>query len=164
MNKELKLNLERDILEGWEDYDLLNVEVLRMALKLGHNFPRVDVVEKEGIYRLIFGMVDGQAYSNNYGGHSRAIASLQDGLLLPCSLIDGQRLREDPFDSKSLNYRPIQILKPVLNKHYNFLERLRINLGFLPEQLKDEFVRNHDLVWTKDKLVTRENYENPPPF
>jgi hypothetical protein len=59
MAREICLNLEREVLEGYEKsrtYDLLNVEVLKIARGLGHQLPAVDVVYENGLYRLAFGI------------------------------------------------------------------------------------------------------------
>lgn len=161
---ELELDLGRDVLEGWENpYDLLNVEILNKARDLGHVLPRVDVVNENGIYRIRFGRREDFLEVENYGGHSRAIVALYRQEVLRCSLYESHA--DDPSKSNSsIIYRPISEFPGVSNFGFKSLQRLKGNLNFLPEEFRKEFMKKYDLVMWDENLVTRNNYENPPPF
>jgi len=161
---EIELDLQNEILEGWEDYDLLNVEILNEARELGHTFPLVDVVRENGVYRLRFGCREDFLERDNYGGHSRSIVALQRREILKCNIYKGHRddftLEKDPL----VIYSPINELSSKINLHYNSLLRLKINLDFLPKELRERFLKSHDLIMYGDVLMTQDNYDNPPPF
>ncbi|MEK6885457.1 MAG: hypothetical protein AABX17_00655 [Nanoarchaeota archaeon] len=172
MNELIRLNLERDILEGWEHfYDSLNVGVLRLARNCGQEFPPVDVVREEGIYRLVFGLEGEWWNKNNYGGHSRSILAFQDKYLLSCRVLPAHR--KDPklfkdesrYPSRDIEYIPIREMQPLRNISTRALGRLKTNLQFLPVELRERFMAENDIVVMDDgDLIDRETLENPPPF
>jgi hypothetical protein len=44
------------------------------------------------------------------------------------------------------------------------MPRLKRNLDFLPEDVRSDFLRENGLVLFNGELMTKDNYENPPPF
>ena len=153
------LDLNPEVVEGWEDfYDLLNVEVLRVSRQLGFRLPRVDVVQENGLYRLVYGMAESL---ENYGGHSRAVLALQEGDLLGCRVLDGHRLRVP----ETIHYHPISDLIPRQRPTGAGLKRLKENLDFLPNNIREKFIKEHSLVVLEDgSLTTQEDLDNPPAF
>jgi hypothetical protein len=162
--RKIEIDLQKEVLEGWEPfYNSLNVSILKEARKLGFVLPRVDVVKQNSIYRLRFGRRDDFLEVDNYGGHTRAIVALQRGENLECNLYENHR--DDPAKAtKPIIYRSIKTLQGVLDLHGRSLERIKANLDFLPEDVRARFLKEYNLVMDEDVLMTRENYENPPPF
>ena len=171
MTESIKLNLEKDILEGFEHfYDTLNVEVLRIARKCGHKFPPVDIVQEEKIYRLVLGRgPDEEGY--NYGGHSRSILAYQDKYLLDCRILPAQR--KNPRDEKDYNYYPLREIKYIPIKEMqperkitsDLLYRLNENLQFLPDKLRKRFIEENNLAVSEEGILfDRDNDPNLLPF
>ena len=167
----LELNLEKDILEGWEHfYDNLNVEVLRIARRLDHKFPPVDIVREEKGYRLAFGR-DYDGEWNNYGGHSRSVLAFQDKYLLSCRVLPDHR--KNPKDHKDTQYYPvlniqfcaIQNMRSKRITTADSLTRLNENLQFLPIKLREKFIEENSLIVLENgDLIDKEDYLNPHPF
>ena len=170
MKKEIELDLEKDILEGWEPfYDFLNVEVLKIARAQGHILPPVEVVKEKGIYRLVFGR-DPDNWKN-YGGHSRSIAALQNKLSLYCIIQPSHRENpenpplDSPYHSGKLKYIPIQKMQQKRKTNMDSMCRLEENLRFLPDEIKEKFIEENSLVILENgHLIDKEDYLNPPPF
>jgi hypothetical protein len=163
--RSMQLNLEKDILEGWEPfYDRLNLEVLRIARKLGHQFPPVDIVLEEGVYRLAYGISLEYPAIDNRGGHTRAALALQDKFPLSCRILGAHHYDPKKCEVK-INFIPISQIRPERKTGYNCLGRLATNLNFLPEELRKKFIADNDLVLLEDgRLLDGDNYRNPPPF
>ncbi len=157
----ITISLEKTVIEGWEaNYDELNVEVLRIALQQGHSLPRIDVVRKGEKYQLAFGKRTMEDFTN-YGGHSRAIAHWKERMPIECNVLTRHRKSPKRF---SINYIPIQEIPPEKDFSHDARFRLGSNLAFLPEKIRQEFMRSHDLFFVEGYLITGENYRNPPPF
>ncbi len=131
---------------------------------------------KEGlIYRIQFGK-KGITWEEveNYGGHSRAIVSLQDHSPLHCIIYDSYRENPSLFydswgDPASVKYLPIQNLPSGRDTSAKNLSRLLRNLKFLPKDLQQQFIQRHELRLEKEDngteyLITEEDFRNPPPF
>jgi len=162
--KEISLDLNQFVLEGWErHYCPLNIKALRPGLELGHSFPRVDVVKKGKIYLLVFGRDWNPPKEDNYGGHSRSRLALEDRFLLECDLFDNHRF-EPSEHSKEIIYRPVVEMTPKISS-ININCQLKITLSYLPDKVREKFIRENDLVIRDDGvLMTRYDFENPLPF
>ena len=157
---EIELDLREVVLEGFQEYYCpLNVKALRVGGELGYQLPRVDVVKKNGVYRLVFGPAWDSEKEYNYGGHSRSRLALEDGILLSCDIFNNHR--ECP---RNLIYRPIEeIQAKIRGRAVEF--QLRRTLEYLPKEIMEKFIMENDLVLTDDDiLMTGENFRNPPPF
>lgn len=152
MGKNIELDLQKDILEGWEKfYDALNVKLLRIARSLGHQFPPVNVVFENGVYQLEF------SFGNFEGGHSRAVLALQENYPLKCTIIP--RHLSDIEDGWGNVFRRIQDIPPERKTDRYALERLNRNLGFLPYDIRQQFIEENSLIILGDgKLADRGSF------
>ena len=156
---EISIDLQKIVLEGWHNYDFLNVLVLGEARGLGHVLPKVDVVKEGEIYRLLLGEPDYFVKDvNHYGGHSRAVLAFMMGDNLECNLYDEHRC--DLSFAYWIHYRPISELKPVYRIAW---DRLENNLSFLPEEVRLRFAEENDLRYLDNEtLMIRDDYEDFP--
>lgn len=152
MGKTIELDLQKDILEGWEkSYDVLNVKLLRIARSLGHEFPPVNIVFENRVYQLEFN------FCNFDGGHSRAVLALQDNYPLKSVVIPNHF--SDIEDGWGNVFRRIQDIPPERKTDKHTLERLNRNLGFLPYNIRQQFIEENSLIILENgKLADRSSF------
>ena len=151
---EIELDLGKVRLDGWQfRYCPLNVKALRIARDLGHQLPRVDVIERGGIYRLVYGCVEETSEEDNYGGHSRSRLAFEDERLLECNLFDDHR--SDPgMYGQEVEFIPISEMFPRV--YWTQLgDQLQKTLGHLPEAIRNKFMEENDLVIVRGVLNSK---------
>ncbi len=104
--RRISLDLRKYELLGWEmQKGLLTVSAMREGIRLGHNFPAVDIVEvDEQTYQLLVRGIF--ACSTNYGGHNRAISHYKEKSPLVCSLWSNHIATPKDF-----KFKPIRQIK-----------------------------------------------------
>jgi hypothetical protein len=143
IGEEFYLYWDRDILQGWQNNtSSLLVASMIEGVRLGHQFPAVDVVEVgDNFYRLACGRMDSRPDMLSYydGGHHRAVAHYIEGCPLRCvplensvafpfefRYIDSSEVREGVTDLKlvdSLGRLPREIAEKFCNDNYLDFER-----------------------------------------
>ena len=95
---EVDVDFKRDKLSGWQrTYCPVTVDVMKAGIRLGHDFPKVDVVLKNGIYQIRYWTpAHGDDVNKNNGGHHRALAYMFEKMVLRCSLFE-EHCEDPPF-------------------------------------------------------------------
>jgi hypothetical protein len=129
------LDLNKIELQGWEDgkSDLV-VAVMIEGIKLGHDFPAVEVVQVDDFYQLrkSFG-----------GGHHRAVAHYIQGVPLKCQVF------RDHFREGGGDFFPIS--ETAIWSYVSGWHQFDESLLKLPEEIGRGFCKKNNLVYPLDK-------------
>ena len=151
---EFYLNWNEHVLVAWQDkYDELLVSAISEGVRLGHDFPAVDVVRREGkwdrikgiyIYEIAFGYNE-SIDLRHYGGLHRSLAHKLNGVSLKCNLLEKHR-----EDSHYKRFVPLKNVSPIGIKLYHDDRGVRVDrivetLRHLPRNIVEEFCGKNDL-------------------
>lgn len=147
---EIDLDLREVEVEGWQPIlSELVIKAMQEGIKLGHEFPRVDVVRvNDGRYQLCYGFDEEGELPGQYGGHHRTRAyqtfceSNDSLLLLPCNLYNRHRWS---WNDKGEGSPFIPIKQILTSRHHLDLRRLIRSLKKLPSEVRREFIEDNSI-------------------
>jgi hypothetical protein len=140
-DNEIYLDLNKDKLLGWEySCDSLLIGAMIEGLKLGHDFPAVDVVKRDNSYEIVYGWSRKEIFWNG-GGHHRAISHYILDIPLKVNLMEDHR---EKVPSKRL--RP---LNDIVLEEGICSKQLKGSLRHLPRDIAENFCLENSLEINK---------------
>jgi len=111
----IEIDLIKERMQGYQYWvDSLAIDVMKIALDLGHTLPRVDIVRTSGgVYQILYGR-DPDLSNEGYGGHHRAIVYLTYNggkNPLPCTLWSDHRLGDLEFREEGFSWRDLSEIR-----------------------------------------------------
>lgn len=152
--KEIKIDFSRDMLYGWQrEYDPLIIELMKISIAKGIEFPPVDVVQtREREYHIAYFFDENRKISG--GGHHRARLGFELGHL-SCYL---REFHDEEFKAKE--FFPIQNINPISDEERIRRRYLRYkfqkSLTYLSPNETEEFCIKHGLnpkYWNIEEII-----------